>query len=42
MRVVITGVTHDAEYHEWVEAQTGKSCQNPACLALENKDEKHG
>lgn len=26
---------HTAAYHECVEAETGKSCQHPACLASE-------
>jgi hypothetical protein len=30
---------HDAEYHERIEAETGASCQDPECLAVEVVDE---
>jgi hypothetical protein len=31
-------LTHDAEHHEKIETETGRSCQNPECLAAENND----
>jgi hypothetical protein len=31
---------HDAEHHERIETETGRSCQNPECLAAENSDSR--